>query len=169
MPGPRMDAPTLTDSIDIDAPVDRVWELVSDVCRMPQWSPQVRSTRLRKGFDRVELGTQFTSLNSHNGLEWVTRGEIVRFTAPTELAFRIAENWVVWSFALEPATAGGTRLTQRRETPDGISEVSRKLTEDHFGGPAAFTESLRSGMRETLEKLKAASELAADRPPRPTF
>jgi hypothetical protein len=33
--------PLLEDRIEVDAPVSRVWELVGDVCRIPEWSPQV--------------------------------------------------------------------------------------------------------------------------------
>jgi uncharacterized protein YndB with AHSA1/START domain len=149
--------PLLADSIEIAAPTALVWELVSDVCRMPEWSPQVRSTRLRTGFERVDLGAQFTNLNQDGELEWVTHGEIVRLRPEQELAFRIEENWVVWSFRLEP-TEAGTWLTQWRETPDGISDLSLDLTDGFMGGQEAFTATLRSGMRQTLERIKAQAE-----------
>jgi uncharacterized protein YndB with AHSA1/START domain len=149
--------PLLEDRIEIDAPVARVWELVSDVRRMPEWSPQVISTRLRAGFDECAEGTEFTNRNHEGELEWNTHGEITRYDAEQAIAFRIAENWVVWSFLLEPAD-GGTVLTQRRETPEGISDLSLEWTEAFLGGQAAFTETMRAGMRETLERIKAAAE-----------
>jgi len=37
-----MAAPLLQAQVDIDAPVTTVWALVSDLNRMPQWSPQCR-------------------------------------------------------------------------------------------------------------------------------
>ena len=148
----------LEDSIDIEAPPAEVWELVGDVCRMSEWSPQVDSVRLRDGFDRTELGAQFTNLNHEGELQWKTHGEVVRFDAARELAFRIRENWVVWSFLLEPLGSGGTRLTQRRETPEGISDFSLELTDKYLGGQDAFTAILRAGMRETLERIRAAAE-----------
>ena len=37
-----MAAPLLQAQIDIDAPVAKVWALVSDLGRMPQWSPRHR-------------------------------------------------------------------------------------------------------------------------------
>jgi uncharacterized protein YndB with AHSA1/START domain len=150
--------PLLEDTVEISAAPARVWELVSDVRRIPQWSPQVDSTRLREGYDRAELGALFTNRNSHGDLEWTTHGEIVRFEAGREMAFRIKENWVVWSFQLEPANGGGTRLTQRRETPDGISDLSLELTDGYLGGQAEFTKTQRAGMRQTLEGIKAAAE-----------
>lgn len=145
-------------SVEIEAPVARVWELVSDVCRMPEWSPQVRSSRLRRGFDQVALGAQFTNLNGHGEHEWITHGEIVRFTAEEEMAFRIEENRVIWSLLLEPTGAARTRLTQRRTTPDGISERSLNFVDTHLGGQQAFTKTMRAGMRQTLERIKADAE-----------
>lgn len=150
--------PLLEERIEIAAPPGEVWALVSDVCRMPEWSPQVTSTRLRAGFDRCALGTEFTNRNRLGELEWTTHGEIVRYDEEAVIAFRIAENWTVWSFHLEPA-GSGTLLTQRRETPDGLSDLSRELTEGFLGGQEAFTANLRSGMRETLAAIKATAEL----------
>ncbi len=155
--------PLLEYHVDVLAPPERVWALVSDVRRMPEWSPQVTSVRLRASFERVELGTQFTNRNRHGDLEWTTRGEIVRFTQDHEVAFRIEENRVVWSFTLQETTQGHTRLTQRRETPEGISDVSLDLTDSHLGGQETFTAVLREGMRQTLERVKAAVEGEAAR------
>lgn len=148
--------PLLEDSVDIAAPPAAVWPLVSDLTRMPEWSPQVRSTRLRSGFDEVGLGAQFTNQNAQGELVWVTHAEVVGYDAE-EIAFRIEENYVVWAFSLE-STADGTRLTQRRETPDGISDLSFELTDGFMGGQEKFTETLRAGMRQTLVRIKAAAE-----------
>ena len=156
-----MNAPTLEDSVHIDAPVGEVWALVSDVCRMPEWSPQVDSTRLRQGFEQVALGAQFTNRNSVGDLVWTTHAEVVRFEPEQEIAFRVEENWVIWSFTLVP-DGTGTLLTQRRDAPDGVSELSLELTNGFMGGVETFTESMRAGMRETLAKLKATAEAAED-------
>lgn len=149
--------PLLEQSIEIAAPVAQVWALVSDVCRMRDWSPQVTSTRLRSGFETVELGTQFTNRNVYGELEWTTRAEIVRFEPELELAFRVEENWAIWSFALSP-TDGGTLLTQRRELPEGLSELSREFADEFLGGQGSFTESQLAGMRETLDRIKTVAE-----------
>lgn len=154
-------AELLHDTIDIDATPERVWELVSDVRRMPQWSPQVDSVRLRDGVDRVELGAELTHLNHEGELRWTTHSTIVRFEPEQEIAFRIEENRAVWSFRTTPLPDDRTRLTQRRETPDGISDYSLEVTERYLGGQQAFTRILRAGMRQTLERIKAAAEQQA--------
>jgi len=147
----------LEQAVDIAAPIDAVWALVSDVRRMHEWSPQVTSTRLSAGFEDVAAGTRFTNRNAHGELVWTTHAEVVAFTAPNDIAFRVDENWVVWSFHLT-ATETGTRLTERREAPDGISPLSLGFTDDHLGGYDAFTASQLAGMRETLEAIRAAAE-----------
>jgi len=50
-----MAAPLLQAQIDIDAPVAKVWTLVSDLSRMPQWSPQCR---MMKALGPVRQGTR---------------------------------------------------------------------------------------------------------------
>jgi uncharacterized protein YndB with AHSA1/START domain len=152
-----VDAPELMDSIHIAASPERVWALVGDVRRLPDWSPQVDSTRLRSGFDRVALGTQFTNRNSDGDLVWTTHAEVVRFEPEREIAFRVEENWVIWSFTLTPVGTG-VELVQRRDAPDGISDLSLELTHGFMGGVEAFTASMRAGMRLTLERIKAEAE-----------
>ena len=157
MPGMSEFEPLLEDSVEIAAAPADVWSVVADVCRMSEWSPQVTSTRLRNGYDEVGLGVEFTNRNQHGELEWTTHGTIVAFTPSEELAFRIEENWAIWSFQLEPVN-GATRLTQRRRTPEGLSDLSLELTEGFMGGQEEFTKTMRAGMRQTLEGIKAAVE-----------
>lgn len=146
-------------SIDVAAPPAQVWAMVSDIERMASWSPQVVRTTVKGG--GVQQGTRFSNLNRQGLLFWPTKGKVVRFEPHRDFAFRIAENRTVWSFELEPLPDGGTRVTQRRELPDGISGLSIGLTKVALGGVASFTDRLRDGMRETLERIKAEAETAA--------
>ncbi|TYL55271.1 SRPBCC family protein [Nocardioides sp. BGMRC 2183] len=150
----------LEDSIEIDAPAPTVWALLTDIPRMAQWSPQVVRSTVKGGV--VKQGARFSNINRQKLLVWPTKGKVVRFTPPTDagpgdFAFRIAENKTIWSFSVEP-TGTGTRVTQRRETPDGISALSTNLTKYVLGGQEKFTAGLRSGMRQTLERIKAEAE-----------
>lgn len=146
-------------SIDVAAPPAQVWAMVSDIERMASWSPQVVRTTVKGG--GVQQGTRFSNLNRQGLLFWPTKGKVVRFEPHRDFAFRIAENRTVWSFELEPLPDGGTRVTQRRELPDGISGLSIGLTKVALGGVASFTDRLRAGMRETLERIKVEAETAA--------
>ncbi len=150
----------LEDSIEIAAPAEKVWSLVTDIPKMAKWSPQVVKSTVKGG--EVRLGATFSNLNKQGIKRWPTAGKVVRFTPPVggtgEFAFKIRENRTVWSFHLEPTADGGTRLTERRETPQGISHVSLVLTKVVLGGQQGFTEELRQGIRQTLERIKAEAE-----------
>jgi uncharacterized protein YndB with AHSA1/START domain len=148
--------PLLEETIEVQAPPATVWALVSDVARMASWSPQVVKTIVRGG--AVQDGTKFFNLNRRGLLFWPTQAKVVTFDPHREFAFRIKENWTVWSFTLEPTGEGGTRVTERRQAPDGISDVSRRLTRIALGGQRVFTGELRAGMRQTLERIKAEAE-----------
>lgn len=144
-------------SIEIDAPPAQVWALVSDPRRMASFSPQVVKTVVR-GSGPVTTGTRFFNLNHRGPLVWPTQAMVVRCEPHTEFAFKVKENYTIWAFTLEPTADGGTRLTQRRETPKGISSLSLGLTKVALGGVPKFTGELQEGMQQTLEKIKAAAE-----------
>ena len=152
------DVPALHEQIEIAASPAVVWALVADVTRMAQWSPQVTSTRLSEPEAAFGVGSRFTNRNAHGELAWTTHAEVTRYDEGRALAFRIDENYVTWSFELEPTDGGGTLLRQRRDAPEGISELSRELTDAFMGGQDAFTASQRAGMRETLAAIRATAE-----------
>ncbi len=149
-------APELVATIEIDAPPEKVWALVSDIERMSSWSPQV--VRSTVNGDTIALGTTFANENRQDDVEWPTNARVERFEPPREFAFKVKENRLIWSFLLEPLPGDRTRVTQRRESPDGITDLSIHYTEAYLGGVEAFTERQRAGMRETLERLKAEAE-----------
>src|SRR5689334_21910019 len=125
----------LEESIEIAATPARVWALVTDLPRMARWSPQVVKTFVK---GPVQLGTTFRNVNRRGLLVWPTSAKVVRFTPHSDFAFRVKDNFTVWSFALEPTADGGTKVTQRREVPQGISDISVKLTKIAFGGQDSF-------------------------------
>lgn len=148
--------PLLEETVEVDAAPAKVWSLVADLPRMASWSPQVMKTFVRGG--PVQLGTRTINVNRSGLFVWPTQGKVVRFEPHSEIAVRIKDNRTIWSFTLAPTEAGGTRLTQRRETPDGISDISLKLTKAVLGGQESFTAQLREGMRETLARIRAEAE-----------
>lgn len=145
----------LTATVTISADPQRVWDAVSDLARMRAWSPQVRKTFILGG--PVSIGTRFVNINGDGWKRWPTTAKVVRYAPRAEFAFRVTENRTVWSFTLDE-TPDGTRLTQRRETPDGISPLSRILVGLALGGQETFTASMLAGMRQTLERLKSDLE-----------
>jgi uncharacterized protein YndB with AHSA1/START domain len=154
---PLTDVAPIQATVEIDAPPAQVWSLVSDLRNMPRWSPQCAKTFVRGG-GPVQLGSRMVNVNRRGLLVWPTQSKVVRFEPEREIAFRVRENWTVWSYTLEPTATGATRVTARREAPAGISDLSVRLTEAVLGGVEPFADELREGMQLTLARIKADVE-----------
>lgn len=151
---PLTDVAPIEASIEIDATPAAVWAVVSDLRNMPRWSPQTRKSILR---GENGEGARFLNINRKGLLVWPTRSKVVSFKPEQEIAWRVKDNYTVWSLRLEP-TASGTRLTQTREAPEGISDISVRLTNAVLGGVPGFTEELQRDMGTTLGRIKAEVE-----------
>lgn len=142
-------------SIDIDAPVDRVWAIVSDLKRMGEWSPNCRKMVV---FGEVRKGTRTLNINRKGLLHWPTNAKVVALEPKERLVFRITENRSVWSYALEPTDNGGTRVIERRETPNGVSGFAQFFAKVFLGGNKVLESDLRAGMQTTLARIKTEAE-----------
>ena len=165
---PVTDVPQLEESIEIAAAPERVWALVADPRNMRRWSPQTWRSFLRPSREPdgekgpgIGVGTRFVSINRKGLLVWPTRSKVVRYQEGREIAWRVRDNFTIWSLSLEPTEVRGepgTRLVQRREVPQGISDVSARLTDLAMGGQERFTAALQAGMRQTLAGIRADAE-----------
>jgi len=154
------------DSILIDAPVERVWQLVTAIERYGEWSSENVGGYWRKRSDDSlgdgQVGDQFVGINRRDGREWKGMVEIVRRDDNREFAFvtgGLEHNLVLWRYQLYPE-GNRTRLveswTLRNATPTMTEkgEAERMYRRDN-----AVT-----SVRATLEGLKAAAESSATRP-----
>ncbi len=145
-------------TIDVAAPPERVWTLVSDITRMGEWSPICHRCEWLGDADRPEVGARFVGHNRLNGARWsrecvVTGAEVGREFAFTTY-FRGAES-TRWRYRFEP-TADGTRVVESYEVisvPPWIRAV--RLVP---GMPKRSLRDGRRGMEATLQHLKAAAE-----------
>ncbi|CAN3130753.1 SRPBCC family protein [Mycobacterium sp. smrl_JER01] len=149
-----MAAPVLQAEVDINAPVSTVWALVSDLSKMPQWSPQCR---LMKPIGQVRPGARTVNVNRRGLMFWPTTSRITEFIPEKKLAFRVNENHTVWSYELEP-TEAGTRLIETRHAENGTTAVSAFLVERFMGGTPSFEQEMVQGMNASLNRIKAAAE-----------
>jgi uncharacterized protein YndB with AHSA1/START domain len=151
-----MAAPLLQAQIDIDAPVDKVWELITDTRRMPDWSPQCR---MMKPMGPLRQGTRTMNLNRRKRLYWTTTSTITEVIPQRKFAFRVNTNNTIWSYELEP-TATGTRVVESRHAENGVKPASNFLVNMLFGGVPSFEDELVEGMSASLARIKAAAENA---------
>ncbi|MGH3530335.1 MAG: SRPBCC family protein [Mycobacterium sp.] len=149
-----MAAPLLQAQVDIKAPVSKVWGLVSDFRRMPQWSPQCRWMR---PIGPLRQGTRTLNLNRRNYLFWPTTCTVTEVIPEQKLAFRVKANGTIWSYELQPIPEG-TRVIESRHAENGVTPVSTMTVNALFGGVANFERELVDGMNTSLANIKAAAE-----------
>jgi uncharacterized protein YndB with AHSA1/START domain len=149
-----MAAPLLQAQIDIKAPVSKVWSLVSDFRRMPEWSPQCR---LMRQLGPLRNGTRTINFNRRNRLYWPTTCTVLEVIPDQKLAFRVNTNNTIWSYELQPIPEG-TRVIESRHAENGTKPVTSMAVNTLFGGTANFERELVDGMNASLAKIKAAAE-----------
>jgi uncharacterized protein YndB with AHSA1/START domain len=149
-----MVAPLLQTQVDIDAPAAKVWALISDFRRMPEWSPQCRWMR---PFGPLRPGTRTLNLNRRNRMFWTTTCTVVEVVPEKKLAFRVNTNRTIWSYELEPH-GQGTRVVESRHAENGVTAFSNLSVNALLGGTANFERELLEGMNTSLARIKAAAE-----------
>ncbi len=149
-----------SESVYIDAPPAKVWQLVTAMERYGEWSSENTGGYWRKRADGEpctgEVGDEFVGINRRGDQEWKGLVEIVERDQEKAFTFITggsANNFVQWGYRLEPS-GNGTTLTEHWElrnlspimVENGDEEVQRRR--------ANAIESLG----KTLAAMKAAAE-----------
>jgi ligand-binding SRPBCC domain-containing protein len=154
----------VTGTTTVDAPLQRVWDVVSDVERMTEFSPELMKVEWLEGASRAAPGARFAGTSSVDGFEWTRNCTITELDEPNVFAWDVFDGpderaQSRWRFDL---TTDGDRtvLTQRfAHVPDGRSTI-RELAE--AGDPDEViterAEMLRTAIERTLEAIRQASE-----------
>jgi uncharacterized protein YndB with AHSA1/START domain len=124
------DIPTVEVEAWIDAPPQRVWDLVADVAEMPSMSPELQSVEWQDGATGPAVGATFVGYSKHDALgEWSTTSYVIECDEPKVFAWAVedvAHPTAVWRFTLEPAD-GGTRLRQWMQMGPPRSGLSQAI------------------------------------------
>lgn len=146
-----------SDSILVARPPEVLYEMVSDVTRMGEWSPICQACWWDEG-DGPWVGGRFTGRNQTPDRTWETRSEVVVAEPGREFAFVVGESYVRWTYTCTPAE-GGTRLTESWEfLPAGIDRFHERFGADAEAQIADRTEAARTGIPLTLAAIKASAE-----------
>jgi uncharacterized protein YndB with AHSA1/START domain len=154
--GQRM-TPDIEVSRDIAASPEAVFAAITDITRMGEWSPETRRAEWNEGFDRAEVGAQYTGHNQNGEKEWSVMATIVELVPGERFFFDCSSRDFVfakWGYAIEP-TASGCRVTEYAQ--DLRPEASMARSESISGVADRLTHN-RAGMEATLERLAAALE-----------
>jgi hypothetical protein len=140
-------------TIEIDATPAAVWDVVSDVRRMPEFSPELRKVWVLGR--AAGTGARFVGVNRRGLVAWPTMSTVVRWEPQQAIAWRTRESGATWLYEVEPVGAG-TRLTGRRILPRFTRGTA--LLGPVIGGAVSHDAELADGIRTTMERMKARIE-----------
>jgi uncharacterized protein YndB with AHSA1/START domain len=148
-------------TMHVDAPPQRVWELVSDVTQIGRFSPETFEAEWLDGATGPVVGAQFRGhvrRTGWRGVKYWVKCTVVASEPGREFTFVVGtpKNWVnKWGYRLEPSGTG-TDVTESFELVD--KKVMRLYWKLAGKGRGRTNE---DGMRRTLERVKAAAEAEA--------
>ena len=149
-------------TVDIDAPPERVYDLVADIGRMGEWSPECVRCSWTKGASGAEVGARFKARNKGGrGPAWFNTPTVTVAERGREFAFNRNGPGIgsyTWRYLLEP-TPTGTRLTESYDAERLLGPAMNWLTMKWTGSDDR-DEDLHRGMTTTVARLKAAAEAA---------
>ena len=149
------------ESLAVVAPADAVYDLVADLPRMGEWSPECERVTWRGGATSAVSGARFLGYNRDGLLRWMTQGEVVTAEPGRHLAFEISVGPIKlarWEYFIVPDDADPSTCTVVEEWTDRRPGWYRAAADKALG---SRRESNQLGMVKTLTNLKRAAETAA--------
>lgn len=144
-------------SLRIDAPADQLYDMVTDIARMGEWSPENTGGRWLGGATGPALGARFLGWNKHGLVRWFTRCTVTRADRPDGFEFQVSESKMIWGYRFEADPSGGTLATEYRRHTKPVNAVIGFVQRSGMIGKDR-EQLMVDGMRATLEHLKAAAE-----------
>lgn len=139
------------------APPERIWDLVSDVTRIGQLSPETFEAEWLDGASGPAVGARFRGHVRRNGrgpVYWTTC-TVTRCEPERDFAFAVGaggKTVITWGYHMEPAD-GGSEVTEWFELADGpLTRLYWRIA----GRARGRTN--EEGMRTTLERIRVAVE-----------
>jgi Polyketide cyclase / dehydrase and lipid transport len=146
-----------SESIVVARSPEVLYDMVSDVTRMGEWSPVCQACWWDDG-DGPRAGAWFTGRNELPERTWETRSQVVAADRGREFAFEVNSGWVRWGYAFA-AVDSGTQVTESWEfLPAGIAGFHDRYGHGAEAQIANRTEAAHRGIPATLAAIKKAAE-----------
>jgi Polyketide cyclase / dehydrase and lipid transport len=150
-------------STHMEAPPEAVYELVADVTRMPEFSPEIRRCTWLDGATGPAVGARFAAVNKvQRGPAWTNKPVVTVVEPGRAFAFARTEKFggtVEWTYRFEPE-GDGTRVMESYEVTRPISRIGWFVIGGLFGRKDRRAD-LRAGMETTLERMRSVAERAS--------
>ena len=136
---------------------EHLYDMLSDVTRMGEWSPTCTACWWDEG-DGPQEGARFTGRNQTPERTWETRSQVVTADRPREFAYVVGKGWVRWGYTFTPAD-GGTLLTETWEfLPAGLAGFHERYGDDAEAQIGQRTAAAHADIPATLAAIKRAAE-----------
>jgi uncharacterized protein YndB with AHSA1/START domain len=154
----------VTVRVDIAAPPDQVWPLITDVMLLPRFSTELQDVVWAPGSDGPVLGARFIGRNSNPAVgEWTTTSQIVEFDPPRAFGWTVGDPEsaaATWRFTLADGPAG-SRLGYRARLgpgPSGVTMLIGRHPERAEEIIASRLAQFRANMMATLAGIRDIAE-----------
>jgi len=149
--------PDLVVSRHIAASPEAVFNAVSDITRMGEWSPETYKAEWKDGATEPVVGAVFTGHNRNGDKEWSIDAEIVELVDNERFFFDCNSRGFVfskWGYTFEAADSGClvTEYSQDLRPPEALE---RSMAISGVGDRMAHN---KAGMEATLERIAGALE-----------
>ncbi len=153
---------TFSDSIVIAAPADTLYDMVSDITRMGEWSPICRAGWWDEG-QGPAVGSWFTGRNETPERIWETRSLVEQASPGEVFSFVVGGDRTRWTYHFDEVE-GGTRVTETWEfLPGGEESFRERFGPDADAQISARELAAKQGIPDTLRALKDVAEKEAGR------
>jgi uncharacterized protein YndB with AHSA1/START domain len=157
-------------SVDLDGSPTEIWELITDVTRIGEWSPEcVEAWWLDEDVPPLRVGARFEGHNRYpGGFEANARCVVTQAEAPTSFAWAVLDSdelierpGSTWSYTLTALEGTDrTTVTHRFVHGPGMTGV-RQAADDNPDNAQQIVDSrldlLRRNMTQTIEAIGRAS------------
>jgi hypothetical protein len=149
---------TYAGSIVVSCPPEALYDMVSDVTRMGEWSPICKACWWDEG-DGPAVGSWFTGRNETPERTWETRSQVTTAERGREFTFTVGGSFIRWAYTFTPV-AEGTEVTETWHfLPAGIARFRERFGADADAEIADRTQAAHVGIPLTLAAIKRAAEL----------
>ncbi|MEU6665967.1 SRPBCC family protein [Streptomyces sp. NPDC046727] len=158
------DAPTVSVSTYIDAPVEDVWALVSDIHLMPRLSSELQEVEWLDGATAPQPGSRFVGRSTHPELgDWETISTVVDCAAPRCFSWAVGDPGrpsSVWRFTLVRQDSGTVleQWAQMGPAPSGLTFAIDAMPEKEQKIVFVRLREFEAGMKANLAALKDLAE-----------
>jgi uncharacterized membrane protein len=143
----------------IDAPATVLYDLISDVTTMPNYSPETIAVTWLGGATAPVVGAKFKGTNKMGTSKWSTKPTITAAERGSRFAFKVPGGaGAEWTYAFTTDANGATIVTesmvQTKPSPAIIRYLQRR------NGVTDRAANLRDAMNTTLDRLAAIATAA---------